>query len=240
MKILHTSDNHGINIDLPRGHFDFFFDTGDFSTHDTNNLAYDEHYQRHLNRKAEAEFQLGYFKDIRIPFYKNIDAKVKIVVKGNHDFLILPQNKIIDTPTENVITREGMKIGILRGSNIIATGGIVGGWDEEIDEYQFKQRLLSIDPDIDILLSHQPPANIFDLCGDGRTRIGSREIYNAIFGNLGIPPYFTKLKAHCFGHVHENFGLEEMEIEGRKIIFSNASSGYRKPKAGEGFNILEI
>jgi Icc-related predicted phosphoesterase len=240
MRILHTSDNHGKNPSLPSGHFDLFVDSGDFSSHDSKNFTMGYH-ERHVNKVSEAEFQLGWFNNIRLPLYHSVNATHKIVIKGNHDFLTLPKNDIILTPPTSTLTFDDMKVGILLGSNIIPHGGIEGGWDDEIDENEFWKRIHAIDWDIDILISHQPPQGILDLCHSGE-RVGSKELTKAIFGSelTETPPYFTKLRLNLFGHIHEAHGIEEHEVNGRKIIFSNACSGYDKPKEGEGFHVLEI
>jgi len=231
IKILHISDCHGKNIKLPKEKFQFFIETGDFSAHDISNFTVDSQYNRYINKDVEAKFQKHWFIEKRIPFYQKVDAQHKVVLFGNHDFWTPDDliNGIHISRTTKTITVGGLKIGILAGSNIIKNGGIVGGWNDEISEEEFRNRILSLDSDIDILISHQPPYGIFDNAFG--IRLGSFSIYDSIFGLIGKPPFFTKLKAHLFGHIHENSGIEVREIEERKITFSNASRKY---------NILEV
>lgn len=231
-RILHISDHHGKNLSVSTKEFDLLVDTGDFSGHNMKNFFWDEKDQRHIDKKEEALFQLDEFNKKRLPYYKKINATHKIVMNGNHDFLILPENPIILTPTASTITVGDLKVGILRGSNIIKFGGVVGGWNDEIDEYEFKQRILSISPDIDILISHQPAFGILDKIPSGES-LGSVEIYRAIFGETHFgkeisKPYFQNLKAFLSGHIHEHAAIVKHIIENREVVFSNAACGFNK------------
>ncbi len=233
LKILHISDSHGKNIKLPDGEFDFLIESGDFSVHDVNNFTVDSQFNRHVNKEVESKYQKDWFLKKRIPYYKKVNAKHKIVLAGNHDFFAYDDfiDGITLCKTTQTLEFDGLKIGVLAGSNIIDRGGIVGGWNDEIDEYEFRQRILLLDPDIDILISHQPPRNVLDKAFT--IRLGSDEIYKSIFGLSLIEksPRFSKLKAHLFGHIHEDASTVSYDIEGRNVVFSNASGKY---------NIIEL
>jgi Icc-related predicted phosphoesterase len=236
-KILHTSDSHGKNISLPKGAFDLFVDTGDFCAHSREHWHREGPYgQWHLNREGEAEWQAAWFQEVQAPRYAAINATHKLIIPGNHDFLPAQTGKFSYVSSTSTIVLGGIKIGVLLGCNIVKASNLVGPWQDEVSEYEFRQRIMSLDPDIDILVSHQPPNQILDLVDVHR--IGSNELYKAIFGGAfgSVPPYFTKLRLHLFGHVHEHSGVTEYEMEGRKITFSNAAKGNKS----KGFNVIDL
>ena len=160
----------------------------------------------------------------RQPIKKKGLALDRIVfTPGNHDFFnptsIFPNS--IQTGSKTIIVG-GIKIGLLCGVLPLA-----GEWNDEIDEYEIKQRILALDPDIQILVSHVAPYGIRDSAYGGE-HTGSQELYRAIFGTSMFSEeklFFTNLTLHCFGHSHEGFGGETHEIEGRRVRFSNAATG---------------
>ncbi len=116
-----------------------------------------------------------------------------------------------------VIEFKNLKIGLMTG--------IVKFLDEghdEIEENEFSKRIKKLDKDIDILLTHTPPADIMDL-GYGKDKFGSKEIHKSIFGFDDKKPYFNKLKLHCFGHAHGSSGIKSMEVEDRQVVFINTA-----------------
>jgi len=62
---------------------------------------------------------------------------------------------------------------------------------------------------LDILVTHVPPYGILDKVGS--KHYGSRSIRGFT--------YWQKPKIHCFGHIHESFGI----IEDERIVFINAA-----------------
>ena len=144
------------------------------------------------------------------------DFKHKILVPGNHDFLFevdfnkaltMCESRGITVLIDSMIEVEGIKIwgspitpyfhnwafNRHRGSSIQAH------WDK-------------IPDGIDILVTHGPPAYIDSLCttleGDD---VGCEDLYHAV--------QRVKPKYHVFGHIHEGFGMKE--IDG--ITYINAS-----------------
>ena len=225
MKILHISDWHSRNSEtkanLEELKADILIDSGDICPHFDQNWKFGKN-KRSVNKAKEAKAQREWFEKIKVPFYKSLGIKNIIVIQGNHDFTdFCGIEGITSLSKSGTIEVAGKKMGILLGAN--PTGENL--WNDEIDEYEFKQRILSISPDIDILISHQPPSQVLDMAYSGE-RLGSVEIYKAIFGVIGEKEYFTHLKLHAYGHIHESANTKEIEVDDRKIIFSNASGWY--------------
>ena len=61
---------------------------------------------------------------------------------------------------------------------------------------------------LDIIVTHAPPYDILDT---GLKKFGSRGIRGFV--------YWQKPKIHCFGHIHESFGIEK----NNGITFVNAA-----------------
>lgn len=71
-----------------------------------------------------------------------------------------------------------------------------------------------IPPDTDVLITHAPAHGILDR--DGSIHLGSQDLLK----KLSAPD----LKAHLFGHVHAQHGVEErLSPTGKKTIFSNGA-----------------
>jgi len=142
-----------------------------------------------------------------------------IWVNGNHDFLdptdIFPHSVFQGA---KMFTVKGVKFGVVSG--VLPYNH---EWHDEVDDSIIEQRLTEIDRDIDVLVTHVPPYMVRDKAY-GVVGIGSMSVYKAIFGIHGAAePYFNKLQAHLFGHSHEGVGKERHDIDGRTVVFSNAS-----------------
>ena len=178
---------------------------------------------RQIDKRAEAMTQNKWVEEKLLPHLvaNGIDLNNVIAVRGNHDWADLerffPNSLNIGA---KVITVQGVKIGLLSGSL-----WFTGEWQDEVDEFTINERLLRLDKDIQMLVSHQPPYGIKDR-GHGEAHAGSQSIYMAIFGKSlfdQAQPYFTDLKIHVFGHLHDSRGAERHEVSGRQVIFYNAA-----------------
>lgn len=67
-----------------------------------------------------------------------------------------------------------------------------------------------IPTDVDILITHGPPAGILDRTSRG-LRVGDNALFNAV--------HRIKPRVHCFGHVHESYGT----TKSNDTIFCNAA-----------------
>jgi len=153
---------------------------------------------------------------LKLRGFKNKDV---IWVNGNHDFLdptdIFPHSVFQGA---KMFTVKGVKFGVVSG--VLPYNH---EWHDEVDDSIIEQRLTEIDRDIDVLVTHVPPYMVRDKAY-GVVGIGSMSVYKAIFGIHGAAePYFNKLQAHLFGHSHEGVGKERHDIDGRTVVFSNAS-----------------
>ena len=215
------SDFHGVFPLIPKieGEYDFICVSGDNAPHFKQNWDYNDYFERMLNTKKEAEDQKKWIKNEMIPFLSKISCKNSpIVINGNHDFgdyTDLFENYTFQDPKN--ITLDGIKFGLLPG--MVKTSGF---WSDEITEDEFDRRIHELDSDTQILISHSPPKAVLDM--DNGNRWGSDSIYKSIFGLSGMTPYFSSLRCHFFGHVHdsENSRIEH-EIDDRKVIFINAA-----------------
>lgn len=231
MKVVHFSDWHGSTEILPSG--DVYVCTGDMMPNfpllilDGNDargkrLTWDPISQnspplgsyvvgQELDPSRERRLQLRWQKshparkELGIP-----DSAHVLVVKGNHDFVPLAGwfggnvFEITDDPTR-VFTLFGLRWGGCRGVDII------GCWADELRLEEFYDRAMGIPPDIDVLLTHTPPAGIL----------------SNQWGSPAVASYVSKrmltdggLQAHLFGHVHEKYGVETRG----GTLFSNAAT----------------
>jgi len=240
MRITHISDTHGNKIN-PGKACDLLIHSGDICRTRVHNLIpcvksrttgkiepcgwQDPWNFRKIDKEAEALAQTKDLLEQRdyLVNKKGLAIEDIVAVCGNHDFLTLEPifpNSL--TTGSRIIVVKGKKIGLLAG-----VLPIMGEWNDEIEEYDILQRILALDRDIDILVSHVAPYGILDSAYGGM-HTGSQELYQAIFGKSVFDeqkPYFENLTLHCFGHSHEGKGKKKYEIDGRTIIFSNAACG---------------
>lgn len=172
-----------------------------------------------LGRKIDASLESVKQTEwcIQKPFRREVgipeDVPV-VVCRGNHDFIDLADwigGDVWEVPDNPFSTTEigGLTIGGCRGIPYIA-----GEWSDEMPRPDLGSRIRSLPNGLDLLLTHTPPRGILDA---GRSHHGVDELTQWLNknSNSGHP-----LKAHCFGHVHENYGTE---IKGG-IMFSNAAT----------------
>jgi len=239
LNISHISDTHGRKI-APNKETDLVIVSGDCETTHVKNLtpgykragiedaefvptSWASWNFRKVDVEKEAAEQEAQHVNHFIPFLKKrgIDLKNVIAIPGNHTFCDLTKiyPNAIKKGAKTIMWR-GIKIGLLTGVLPLAYE-----WFDEITEYDFRQRILKLDRDINILISHTPPYGILD--GYYGTHIGSQELTTAIFGSklAELESYFTNLWLHCFGHSHEAHGQKQFSSEkGYDIIFSNAAT----------------
>jgi len=142
--------------------------------------------------------------------------KYKIFVAGNHDFWFEPGHKRNTTlkPDENPrdIVPEG--ITYLEDESIVIEGIKIFGspWTPWFYSWAFNGRRGDdmqrhwdlIESDTDIIVSHGPPSGTrLDRCANGK-RAGCANLYNTL---TRIRP-----KICSFGHIHEAYGIDDVEI----------------------------
>ena len=165
-------------------------------------------------------------------WFKNQNAKYKILVCGNHDlyFTKLSKSKkealIEDLKNNNIayldnnfsffpdlnINIYGFPQTVKRGLFYLADAFEVKGAKlNEICNQNFSKK-------IDILVTHSPPFEILDKTYRNQN-IGSLCILEDLV--LRVKP-----KIHIFGHNHDEFGYKIYEYEGEEILFINASRAF--------------
>jgi Icc-related predicted phosphoesterase len=185
-KIVALSDTHRERTKLPKA--DILIFAGDDDINSTSNL---------LNLKR---------------YLISSNAKIIIVVAGNHDFYLekigKKKCKQFFSPIiyleDDVIDIEGIKI---YGSP----------WSPKFNDWAFmKERgddisnmWNNIPLDIDILITHGPPMRILD--DVGMLPVGCFDLRRKVD--------MIKPKYHIFGHVHEGYGKEKLN----KTTFMNVS-----------------
>jgi Icc-related predicted phosphoesterase len=133
----------------------------------------------------------------------------KIVVPGNHDFLMnkIPNRRLITNAT--LLVDSGVEVEGLRiwGSPATKLYGATLGRADTAE----RKGLLPPLPDIHILVTHGPPHGILDVAPDSNVHAGCPELLEQV---LSINP-----KLHVFGHIHGCYGTHNLN----GTLFVNAS-----------------
>lgn len=206
MKIWHISDAHTLeqSINIPNG-IDTMIFSGDAAN--SRNIVATENMIRNF-----------------IFWMKHIPIKNKIFVSGNHDLAIeaglitrqdIEKEGIYYLENEEVII-DGIKFW---GSPITKRFG--RGWAYNYDEDKVIKYWKEIPLDVNVLITHGPAKGILDASFDKQ---GVLEHCGDIH-LLSIVNALPKLKAFCFGHIHnsEYINNSGMYINPRGVIFSNGS-----------------
>lgn len=149
---------------------------------------------------------------------KTLPHAHKIVICGNHDFLgeedLSAVRKLLDCAT--VLQDESVDIlGIkIYGS---AWTPYFGGWAFNLHRGpHLAERWSQIPEDTDVLVTHGPPA----LIGDQVHTEGTLSIENVGCTDLSKRlSQLKNLKAHIYGHIHEGYGLRNIN----SVAYINAS-----------------
>jgi Icc-related predicted phosphoesterase len=192
------SDTHQHHHQIEVGYADLVIHAGDFSFDQWGIV--------------EAKGAYNFFH-----WYAGLPHKHKVLIAGNHDF-------IMEKPTS---TRHAMPEGItyLEGESVEIDGWKVWGgpWTPRFFDWAFnvdrgeaiKRYWDKIPDDTDILVTHGPPLGVLDNNLHG-IPCGCEELRKAV---ERIEP-----KLHVFGHIHPGSGMETIGWKsGNKTTFVNAS-----------------
>jgi Icc-related predicted phosphoesterase len=245
MKIVHLSDLHGKHEGVQVPDCDVVVCTGD------------------LGGRTDVK-ELNLF----LIWFEQLPAKVKIFHAGNHDICL---DKKWVAKQKNVGSIEGMLASqyYIDAKNLIEQFGVKyleeteyvyegvkffgspyspsfhrDRWVFNADRGQeIRTKWGRIPSDVDVLLTHTPPHGILDVVPEeGRTEwhidghVGCQDLMDVIKNRL------TKLKLHCFGHIHDNAGVIVKKIsQTRSAIFSNGAcvDNWYKPVITKPF-IIEL
>jgi len=216
MLLCHGSDWHGRWVKLPPA--DIYIFTGDMLYNYPNSRG-------EITRDREVRKQTEEVQKVEGRQYLGTPDAPVILVRGNHDFVPLasaftdgPVYEIQDHTKSFVL--HGVRFGGMRGINWCG-----GEWSDEMQPQDIDTKVLELNADLDVILTHAPPNGILDEA-DGQ-RFGVKGLthyhYNRWYHGDGLPA----AELHCFGHIHESFGTEEHE----GTLFSNAAVG---------FNLIEL
>lgn len=221
MRIVHFSDWHGKMKELPEA--DIYVCTGDMLPNfpERQELRYNQVVYR-IVRSVEEVKQREWIKDNKELLrskMKSSDAPI-VCVRGNHEFVNLGNYFIgevyeIKRPTDYFEVK-GIRFGGMRGWVMRPYDGISNIWGDELTPEGFENEARLLHEDIDVLLTHVPPNGILDRTG--RYSIGEDSLNRYI--NLKHYYYNKPLELHCFGHVHESFGMNYTD----DTVFSNAAT----------------
>lgn len=193
VRMLHISDTHSMHDEIehtfPLPDADVLIHTGDFTNHATS-----------------AEFSK--FND----WCGKMKARFKhiLVIVGNHDtWRRVDFKRALTNATvlhhemaQNVLQEFGLKI---FGSPWVPSkkGGQPGGRGHMFDK---------IPNDVDVLLTHGPPRDIFDLGGSSHRPESWGSAYE-----LNDAIMRAKPRVHLFGHVHEQRGVWQRDSFGKYV-----------------------
>lgn len=150
-----------------------------------------------------------------------------VVCRGNHDFISLGRifgkgGDVYEVNTKAThFTVAGIRFGGFRGINKINPPHR-SCWCDEEDDAELKRRAMQLDPTLDVLVTHAPPAGVLDLT-HSRERVGIAAL--AAYATARFYTEGPPLRLHCFGHIHEQFGT----VSGNQptgMLFANAARGH--------------
>jgi len=148
----------------------------------------------------------GEFDEVKkfLSWYGQQKAKHKLLICGNHEVEISRQPfQLLQQMCEN----EGIQI--LNNSHTVINGLTIfgspytpkfGNWAYMKEDYLLADIYNSIQPNVDILITHGPPLGILDQNMAGHY-CGSNSLKNRI-------EELDNLKLHVFGHIHESRGTQ--------------------------------
>lgn len=152
-------------------------------------------------------------------FSKLSQAKYKVFIAGNHDKVFQEWPSFVDSEMINY-----PNLTYLEDTSVVLEGLKIYGspWQPEFCSWAFnlpkngielQHKWAKIPKDVDILMTHGPPLGILDKNKQG--------IY------CGCEKLLERLKVvkpilHCFGHIHEDYGVLQDSIT--NITHANAAS----------------
>jgi Icc-related predicted phosphoesterase len=161
--------------------------------------------------------------DLFMDWYSKQNAKHKVLIAGNHDFVfqnkertkqLLELNPSVTYLEDEYINIDGIGIYGSPWSPIYGMWAFMKHRNNDMDEVW---RKVPTDGSIDILATHTPRYGRLDISVRGNYNVGCEMLANRI---NDIHP-----KVHVFGHIHECGGMikEETEVPVKGMVSLNAS-----------------
>ena len=205
MKIMFLSDTHGRHLEITElygklPYVDIIVHSGDCTRY--------------------GEFEET---DLFMNWFSKQNAKHKVLVAGNHDFVLqqmdrrnwlLANNYGVTYLEDSFINIDGIGIYGSPWSPVFGMWAFMKQRNDELDEVWQK---VPTDGSVDLLVTHTPRYGRFDVSVRGNYNVGCEMLANRI---NDIHP-----KVHVFGHIHECGGMikEETEVPLKGMISLNAS-----------------
>lgn len=207
MRVVCISDTHMQHetINLPHG--DVLIHAGDFSSSGAESQIRD--FGQWLSRQPHTH---------------------KIIIAGNHDRLMQKKPQ----EAQQWLVANCSSVSYLYDSETTVTVNNVrykiygSPWQPEFFNWAFNlprgiklaEVWSKIPDDVDILVTHGPPLSIMDIVDRNSQNVGCEDLYNRI-------KQLKKLKLHVFGHIHEGYGVEE--IDGIKFVNASINTVNYRP-----------
>lgn len=232
--ILHISDWHAnearfserlVNIAMERAEPDLLVMSGD--------MIFDPPEFR-ANRFAAAADQRFEWEEMNRAIDQIWPGVDRVAVPGNHDWCNFDIPNVCPSFDEcngqSVIVAGGLRIGGFRG--VPGDPARASAWDRELHPEAFSWLIAELPKDLDLLVVHTPPYGILDRIWLERKKKRMLAPYQSPYDldryqeSIGAPGLAEwcmeqpRLKAVCFGHIHEDGGKVEQH---GNILFSNAS-----------------
>lgn len=143
-------------------------------------------------------------------WFKHQPHKYKILIAGNHDFAF--ERGLITIPDDIIYLQDSLVN--IEGINIYGSPHqpFFHNWAFNKYSPELKEIWSYIPSCTDILVTHGPPLGILDEVVWSKEQVGCHHLREKV---RTLP----NLKVHCFGHIHEGYGM----VEEDGIKFVNAS-----------------
>lgn len=205
MKIMFLSDTHGRHLEITELYGELPY--VDIIVHSGDCTRYGEFEET----------------DLFMNWFSKQNAKHKVLVAGNHDFVLqqmdrrnwlLANNYGVTYLEDSFINIDGLGIYGSPWSPVFGMWAFMKHRNAELDEVWQK---VPTDGTVDLLVTHTPRYGRFDVSVRGNYNVGCEMLANRI---NDIHP-----KVHVFGHIHECGGMikEETEVPVKGMISLNAS-----------------
>lgn len=214
MKIVAVSDMHGYLPGIPE--CDLFIIAGDICP----------------TRNHTRPFQANWLKDIFNPWLKNVPAKNKVIIAGNHDWIFYDsKNMVLKLDCiylENYsVEIEGIKLWGSPFSRFFCDWAFNAPENDELEVF-LDNLYSSIPKDTDIIISHGPPNGYGDMTLEG-IRTGSTKLVEHFLR--------TDAKLLFTGHIHEDRGIFKLSENKTIVNCSYLDRGY-VPYENYAFKII--
>jgi Icc-related predicted phosphoesterase len=205
MKIMFLSDTHGRHLEITKLYGELPY--VDIIVHSGDCTRYGEFEET----------------DLFMNWFSKQNAKHKVLVAGNHDFVLqqmdrrnwlLANNYGVTYLEDSFINIDGIGIYGSPWSPVFGMWAFMKNRNAELDEVWQK---VPTDGSVDLLVTHTPRYGRFDVSVRGNYNVGCEMLANRI---NDIHP-----KVHVFGHIHECGGMikEETEVPVKGMVSLNAS-----------------